>query len=134
MKKEGSMNTKVLLITIVGAALAASNMPAQAHDYGERGGRSYGFLDWHSNVERRVNHLNRMVGHVRWQLTRYHPDGAIRRDFADIRREVDSVNGQYRSSGYDKRELRRQVERLHERLHNLEVRMRVRSNDYYAWR
>jgi hypothetical protein len=71
---------------------------------------------------------------VRWQLTRYHPNRAMRSDFAEIRRDVDQVNWRFRNGHYDRRQLRQEIDSLHNRLHRLEVRMRVRSSDYYNWR
>jgi hypothetical protein len=122
------------MAALVSAAVCAGGMAAaQAHEDNNRERGSYGFMQW-GNLDAHINHLNRMVGHVRWQLTRYHPGGDIRREFADIRRDVDRANWKFRQGHYDRRQLRREVDNLHERLHRLEVRMHVRANDYYNWR
>ena len=125
---------KTLILATMGAALTLSCISANAVEYAGRADRSYGFLHWGYDIGAEVNHLNRMVGHVRWQLTRYHPDSRVRADFADIRRDVDRVNETYRAQQFNRRDLHDEIGRLHTRLHDLEVRMKVRSNDYYNWR
>src|ERR1700748_2660394 len=67
------------------------------------------------DIQAQINHLNRMVGHVRWQLTRYHPNRAMRSDFAEIRRDVDGVNWQFRNGHYDRRRLGQEIDSLHNR-------------------
>ena len=96
---------------------------------------TYGF-DWMpwSNLQGQVNHLNRMVGHVRWQFTRYHSDKAMQHEYWEIRHEIDQLNARFKKGGYDRGTMRRDIERLHGRLHDLEVRLQVKKNDYYHWR
>jgi hypothetical protein len=96
---------------------------------------TYGF-DWMpwSNLQGQINHLNRMVGHVRWQFTRYHSDKVMQRDYWQIRHEVDQLNSRFKVGGYDHGRMRADIERLHGRLHDLEVRLRVKKNDLYNWR
>jgi len=53
----------------------------------------------------RINRLNRMLQHVRWELSRYRGDWRLRR-------EVDSLRAE---------------------LHQIEVRLHVRGGDYYRW-
>jgi hypothetical protein len=92
---------------------------------------------WSSDrLDAEINHLNRMRGHVRWQVNYYRAraSGQIRRDFARISREIDHVNSVSKQRGYDRRHLHREVERLHAALHNIETRLRVRTSDYYHWR
>ena len=120
---------RLIIFLLIGSALSGGTNPVQAHD--ERG-RTMAWLRWGS-LDREINHLNRMVGHVRWQLGRYHADRAVRRDFDHIRSEVDRVNAIHRRGDYDHRELRREIARWHERLHDLEIRLRVRRNDFYRW-
>ena len=126
--------TKIALILLVSTGLSAATIPAYAHDENP-GSRSpaYGWFGRHG-FDGEINHLNRMVGHVRWQIRRYHADWSIRRDFAQIQHEVDRVNWRFRNDNRNHRELRREVDRLHNRLHDLEVRLRVRANDFYHWR
>lgn len=126
---------KTTLALLIATGLSAASMPALARDTHDNNNRpAYGWAPWGVKLETEINHLNRMVGHVRWQMGRYHPNSQLRREFTDVRRDVDRVNWKFKRGGYDKRDLRREVEQLHNRLHSLEVRLKVRSNDYYHWR
>jgi hypothetical protein len=118
-----------VLIVVVG-----SLVPIQARANSDRGDFSLTMFQWGGGIEPHVNHLNRMVGHVRWQLSRYHGDTSVRREFADIRRDVDRVNWTFKNGKYDRQKLRGEIDGLRGRLHQLEVRMHVRANDYYIWR
>jgi hypothetical protein len=133
---------KLGLAILVMCGISAVSAPAFAYDNEYRDNRdnqdnreergNYSQARW-GGIESDVNHLNRMVGQVRWQLTRYRPDWGIRRDFARIRHDVDRVNGQFRQRNYDRRRLRGEIQRIHAELHQLEERMHVRSSDYYRW-
>ena len=83
-------------------------------------------LDW------RINRLNRMLAHVRWQLSRYRGDWRLRREVGRISDEVNRVNWRYRR-GYDSWRLRREIDSLRHELHQIEVRLHVRGGDYYRW-
>ena len=124
---------RFLFILLIASSLAMGGVPAQAHQNRDNARSTYLWMRW-GNLDEPVNHLNRMVGHVRWQLTRYHPDSSVRRDFAQIRREVDQVNVRFRSGHYDRRQMKTGIDRLHDRLHQLEERLHVRATDYYPWR
>lgn len=123
----------VALLLLMGASLSAASIPALAHDNRDDRRLSYAWFGSHS-IEWEVNHLNRMVGQVRWELGRYHARLSVWREFADIRQDVDRVNAKFRQSDHDRRELRREIERLRDRLHDLEVRLHARAYDYYQWR
>ena len=125
---------KLLLLLLIGTAMSVGSIPVQAHESGvDHHGLTNAWLSW-GGLDKEINHLNRMVGQVRWQVKRYHGDPSIRRDFEQVRRDVDRVNGIHGRGDYDRRELRREIEQLHGRLHDLEVRLRVRQSDYYHWR
>lgn len=128
MKNFWRVSFAVLIIAV------GSLVPAGALADSNRGNMSLAMFEWGGGIEPHVNHLNRMVGHVRWQLSRYHGDASVRREFADIRRDVDRVNWAYKNGKYDRRKLRGEIDALHARLHQLEDRMHVRKNDYYNWR
>ena len=128
MKKLLWLSIAVLIVSL------GSVVPAGAHGDDDRSNASLVMFQWGGSIEPHVNHLNRMVGHVRWQLSRYHGDPGVRREFAGIRHDVDRVNAVFRAGHYDRRRLRQEIDGLHARLHQLEVRMHVRSNDYYGWR
>jgi hypothetical protein len=119
----------VVLIVAVGMLLSV-----QARADEVRGNYSLAMFQWGGGIEPHINHLNRMVGHVRWQLSRYHGDVSVRREFADIRRDVDRVNWAFKSGKYERQQLRGEIYRLRDRLHQLEDRMHVRKTDYYNWR
>ena len=128
---------KKLIILTVAATGVLSGAAAIAQDY-HRDYRNdyrvaYYSRDRHDGLERQVNHLNRMLDHVRSQLRRYHGDWRVRRDVQQISREVDRVTHRYRSGDYNSGRLRHEVERLHARLHAIEQRLQVRSRDYYRW-
>lgn len=125
---------KLTLLLLISLGLSAASLPALARDSQDNNRLSYGWSPWQKGLEPEVNHLNRMVGHMRWQLTRYHANWQVRREFSDIRRDVERVNARFRQGHYDRRQLHREIERLHYRLHSLEERLKVRSNDYYRWR
>ena len=74
-----------------------------------------------------------MLERVRWQLSRYHANWQVRRDVQDISRQVDRVNWKFRKGNYSGRNLRYEVDRLRDRLHNVEQRLQVRSRDFYRW-
>jgi chromosome segregation ATPase len=125
------------LTILMACALSGTCVSVFAHDREYRNDDNdrseYTQVRW-DRLESELNHLNRMVGHVRWELGRYRADWQSRREFESIRRQVDRVNWKYRNNAYDRRDLRREIERLHADLHNLEVRLRAKSWDYYRWR
>lgn len=126
------MNTKTLAV-LLGAGLCLTSPLAQAYDNRSNHERlSYGFWNWKS-LDNDINHLNRMVGHVRWELGRYRAGKGIWRDYAEIRRDVERINARYRTKNFDRREMRRSVDSAHSRLHDLEVRIKAKSNDHYRW-
>jgi hypothetical protein len=74
-----------------------------------------------------------MLDHVRWEVRRYRADWRTRCEIEDISREVNRVNWKLRNGDYNRYRLRREVERLHDRLHAIEERLHVQSRDYYRW-
>ena len=128
------LNVKNLaLFTMVacGLCLAAFSASARDYDYNNRG--AYAFFS-RDRLDSEINHLNRMRGHVRWELGNYRAGRETRREFARISREIDHVNWEFKHRDYDRRHLRREVERLHTDLHQIEQHLHVRSRDYYLWR
>jgi hypothetical protein len=124
---------RIASVLLIGVSLSAASAPAFAYDNRDDRRPAYAWFGSHS-IQWEVNHLNRMVGQVRWELGRYHASRATLRYFSDIRRDVDRVNAKYRQGNYDKGQMRREIERLHNRLHEVEVRLHARANDYYSWR
>ena len=124
---------KLSLIMLVACGVSVVAVSASARDYQENGRAAYGFLGWGGRLDSEINHLNRMRGHVRWELGHYRAHGPIRREFARISREIDHVNWEFRQRNYDGRHLRREIERIHAALHDIEAKLHVRSWDYYRW-
>ena len=93
---------KLILIIVLGLGLGGTSAFAYDYRYDNRAayvspGRSG--LDW------RINRLNRMLSHVRWELSRYRGDWRLRREVESLRAE----------------------------LRQIEVRLHVRGGDYYRW-
>jgi hypothetical protein len=124
------MKTTILILAITASLSGASALAYESRYDNQRAAYSG---DRHDSFERHVQHLNRMLERVRWQLSRYHANWRVRRDVQDISREVDRVNWKFRKGNYGGRNLRGEVERLHDRLHNVEERLQVRSRDFYRW-
>ena len=120
---------KLILIIVLELGLGGTSAFAYDYRYDNRAayvspGRSG--LDW------RINRLNRMLSHVRWELSRYRGDWRLRREVDRISSEVNRLNWRYRH-GSDSWRLRREVDSLRAELHQIEVRLHVRGGDYYRW-
>ena|SRR5260370_10741343 len=75
---------KLILVIALGLTLAGG--PAFAYDYRYDNRATY-VSPGRSGLDWRINHLNRMLAHVRWQLSRYRGDW-------HLRREVDRISVQ----------------------------------------
>jgi hypothetical protein len=121
------------ILLIVAAAVTVSGANAFAYD-SRHDDRRIAYTSVRSNsLERHINHLNRMMEHVRWQIRHYNANWRIRRDVQSVSREVDRVNYRYRHGEYNSWRLRREIDRLHDRLHGIEQQLHVRSRDSYRW-
>jgi hypothetical protein len=101
---------KLILIIVLGLGLGGSSAFAYDYRYDNRAayvspGRSG--LDW------RISRLNRMLQHVRWEVSRYRGDWRLRREVDRISGEVSRLNWRYRH-GSDSWRFRR-------------------GGDYYRW-
>jgi hypothetical protein len=124
--KEFAMKKLTLLIAL---ALGLGSVSAFAYDYRQENHTGYvafgrGGLDW------RVERLNRMLSHVRWELSRYRGSWRLRREVDRVSANVSRVNWRYRH-GYDNGRLRNEIESLRAELRNIEV--RLHSREYYRW-
>ena len=123
---------KLILLTVL--SLTISGASAFGYDYRPSNNYRVAYVDpRRSSLERHVDHINRMLTHVRWQVRHYRADWRVRRDVQTISREIDRVNYRFRHGDYNSWRLRREVDRLHDRLHAIEQRMHVRSRDFYRW-
>ena len=131
------MKIRLLIITFLfsaGATLAA--------DAGQVSGNepvSLGF-EWPSwfsntgNLQNQINQLNRMLGHVRWQFTRYHSNRALQQDYWRIKHEAERLNAHYKTGKYDQKKMRDDIHGLRVRLQEIEVRLKVKKADLYVWK
>ena len=122
------MKKLTLLIALV---VGLGSVSAFAYDYQHDNRTGYvasgrGGLDW------RVERLNRMLSHVRWELSRYRGNWRLRREVDRISGAVNRVNWRYRH-GYDNWRLRSEIDNLRDELHNIEVRIHTHRGDYYRW-
>jgi len=113
------------------ALVALSGGSAFAYDYRHDNRTAYvnsgrNGLDW------RVNRLNRMLAHVRWEVSRYRGDWRLRREVDRISGAVSRVNWRYRH-GYDNWRLRSEIDNLRDQLHQIEMRLHTHRGDYYRW-
>lgn len=121
---------KLTLVIALGLTLLTGSAFAYDSRYENRyayvsPGRNSG-LDW------RLDRLNQMLSHVRWELSRYRGDWRLRREVERISGDVSRVNARYRR-GYDNGRVRREIDSLRYELRRIEERLHVRSADYYRW-
>jgi hypothetical protein len=123
------------LILLFALSLGLGSASAIAHEFPEDNHPVAYPPDRQEWLARHVDHLQRMVDHVRWQLRQYRTraDWGTRREVEDISHDVNRVRAKFRTGDYNRARLRSQVERLHDRLHAVEERLQVRSRDYYRW-
>jgi hypothetical protein len=102
-----------------------------AYEYGQ-GNRTAYFSPGRNGLDWRIDRLNRILSHVRWELRRYRGDWRLRREVDRSSGDVNRVNWRYRH-GFDSWRLRREVDNLRAELHQIELRLHVRGDDYYRW-
>ena len=124
MKKLG------LIITLALGIVSAS---ALAYDYRDENRAAYSSERRGGPLEYQINKMNRMLSHVQVEVRRYRGDWRLRREVAGISREVDRINWRYRHNAFDRFRLRHEVERVRAELRNIEVRLHVRSGDFFSW-
>ena len=122
---------KNLALTImIGCGLGFATVSATARDFAqERGAQSdYRMAmtwPWSKGLKEEINHLNRMRGHVRWQLRNYRSSKGIRHDFFQLSRDIDQINSRFQSGSYKGKQLRHDVERAHAEIHRIELALKV---------
>jgi hypothetical protein len=89
---------------------------------------------WHNRLHDDLNQLNRMRGHVRWQLHNYRSGVDVRRDFWRTSKQIDQINAEYRQARFDRKQLRSDIDGARSDLHQIEVTLRVRPHDLFVWR
>src|SRR4051794_25492881 len=113
----------LVLLAFLGLALC----PVQAAGLPGDTSLSFGF-DWMpwANVQDDVNRLNRMVGHVRFEFSRYRSSRALQQEYWHVRHEVDALNARHKQGNYDRGKMRADIERLHVRLHDIELKLNAK--------
>jgi len=121
---------KLTLILALGLTLLSGS----AFAYDSRYQNHYGYVSpgRSSGLDSRIERLNRMLTHVRWELSRYRGDWRLRREVERISSDVSRVNMRYRR-GNDSWRLRSEIDSLRAQLRRIEVRLHVRNSDYYRW-
>jgi hypothetical protein len=93
--------------------------------------------DWDAipRLRRQVDHLNRMLDHVRAEMRTYGANGRIMAHYEHIRAEAWQLRSDFRRGVqyYDRRRLRAQIEHMHAELHDIEQQLHVRADRYYRW-
>lgn len=125
---------KNLILTTIVAGIALTTARAAIPEQKDRGSQLAMTWPWSHGLKEEVAHLNRMRGHVRWQLRNYKANKEIRNDFARVSRDIDQINSQFQSASPDRRKLSNEVERAHAALHRIETALKVKSRDYYPWK
>jgi hypothetical protein len=122
------------LILVIAVGLGLGSVSAFSHE--EENGydqRSRYMPGRHNQAASEINHINRMLAQVQGQMARYGANWRIRREVAHISGEVNRVNWEYQTGRFNWYHLRGQIEHIHNELHNVELRLRFRPNDYYRW-
>ena len=125
----------LVLTTIIGCSLGFATASASARDSQQGSDYRLGMtFPWSHTLKEEINHLNRMRGHVRWQLRNYRGNRQIRHDFYRISKEIDQINSRFQSGSFKKGQLRHDVEKAHIELHRIENALHVKPRDFYPWR
>lgn len=125
---------KKVILSIALGVLVSSGATGYAYDSQSEVRRVAHTEHHRDSLDRQIHHLNRMLAHVRGHFRRYRADSRIRREVEDISRDVAQVNHRFqRGGGFNRWRLRREVDRLHDRLHAIETRLHFRSRDFYRW-
>jgi hypothetical protein len=128
-RKKGAVMKKLSLLLAL--ALTFGGASAFAYDY--RHDNRTGYVAFgRGGLDSRVERLNRMLSHVRWELSRYRGDWRLRREVDRISADVSRVNWRYRR-GYDTWRLRREIDSLRYQLQQIEARLHVRGGDFNRW-
>ena len=122
---------KKLTLIVLALVLSFGGASAFAYDYRHEDRTGYVAFG-RRDLDSRVDRLNRMLTHVRWELSRYRGNGYLRREVARISSDVNRVNWRYRH-GYDSYRLRNEIDSLRRELRRIEERLHTHRGDYYRW-
>ncbi len=99
---------------------------------GHRGRRGHDGL---GQIEREVDHLNGMLAHVQRSMRRYHAGRDVWRHYEHVQAEVRQISRQFRRGEqyYNRRQLRAQIDHMHDEMHGIEQQLDMPSSNYYRW-
>ncbi len=117
------------LILILGLGLSLVSASAFAYDYGYDNRYAY-VAPGRSGLDWRIGRLNRMLSHVRWEVSRYRGDWRLRREEERISAEVSRVNWRYRQ-GYETWQLRREIGSFPYQFHTTEIPLDAPHGDFH---
>jgi hypothetical protein len=124
----------LMLTTMITCSLGLSTASIMARDSEQTPVTHMGMnWPWSHGLKEEVTHLNRMRGHVRWQLRNYRGNRDIRANFFKVSRDIDEINARFKSAAPDQRRLRHDVESAHVQLHRIETALHVKPRDFYPW-
>jgi hypothetical protein len=109
------------LTLLIALTLGFGGVSAFAYDYHRDNQTGYVAFN-RGGLESRVERLNRMLSHVRWEVSRYRGDWRLRREVDRISSNVSRVNWRLRH-GYDSYRLRNEVDSLRAELRRVEERL-----------
>jgi hypothetical protein len=93
--------------------------------------------DWDAipRLRRQVDHLNRMLDHVRAEMRDFGANRRIWAHYEHVRAEAWQLNNDFRRGVqyYNRSRLRAQIEHMHAELHGIEEQLHVRADRYYRW-
>ena len=123
------------LLTMIGCSLGLVSIASARENDASRPAYQMAMTwPWSHGLQEEINHLNRMRGHVRWQFRNYKASRETRQNFFRVSHDIDNINARFKTAHFDKRALRRDVERAHIELHRVETALKVKERDYYPWR
>ena len=125
---------KLLFAVLVSAALGGSAFAQWNHDGDRRDDdRGVEHNGGGYRIGREVEHLNRMLNHVRGEARQSNVGWRTRSEIERVSSRVAEVNNRFRSGHFNPGWLHNRIEQLHSDLHSIEVRLSGRSNNYYRW-
>jgi chromosome segregation ATPase len=127
------MKKSIVTVALIGMALIGSGPIGFAHDPSEESPNRNWHQRDHSDLRSEIDHLNRMITHVRRELRKYGANRHIRREFSRIVGQANHLNDELRGGYARRRHIHAEVERLHAELHHIEEELHVRTEEYYRW-
>jgi hypothetical protein len=133
------MNKNIITVAFTSLALVSFNQFATAHENDEDNPRHDRHQEFEHNgggLDYEIDHLNRMLGHVQRELRQYGADRHIWSEYQHVRGEAWRLNRQFRRGEqfYNRRQLRAEIEHMHDELHHIEQELHVRAQEWYQWR